>query len=203
MFKAPLVKADSIVPPSFTAFYVGGRCEAWEFDVEKAKKASDGGLTPARRSRCSYNEDGGHKVSVEAMAAQIEENLGIDVDIQPVAQFRIPSRTLDPAAGGLFRFAFGGLPDAERSAGAVAAVHVGRDPAGYSTLAFDEQMELACAGRRGSQGAHPGSRADRARRHGAHPLWYRTQFRVWDSDKWTGVAADFFENPTLADIGAK
>jgi ABC-type oligopeptide transport system substrate-binding subunit len=38
---------------------------------------------------------------------------------------------------------------------------------------------------------------------GLIPLWYRTQFRVFDGAKFAGVAADFFENPTLASIRLK
>ena len=35
------------------------------------------------------------------------------------------------------------------------------------------------------------------------PLWYRSQYRVFDSAKWKGVALDFFENPTLRTVGLK
>ena len=145
MFKAPLVKADSIVPPSFTAFYVGGRCEACEFDVEKAKKwASDGGLTPGTTVSLSYNEDGGHKVSVEAMAAQIEENLGIDVDIQPVAKFRdsIERRSI-PRRAAFSASRSAGYPTPSGLLGPLLLSTSGDNLAGYSNPAFDEQMELA------------------------------------------------------------
>ncbi len=35
------------------------------------------------------------------------------------------------------------------------------------------------------------------------PLWYRTQYRAFDSTKWKNVEMDFFENPTLAVISQK
>lgn len=35
------------------------------------------------------------------------------------------------------------------------------------------------------------------------PTFYRTQYRVFDSAKWTGISLDFFENPTVATISLK
>ena len=35
------------------------------------------------------------------------------------------------------------------------------------------------------------------------PLWYRTQYRVANNDKFTGLSMDFFENPTLAKVRLK
>jgi ABC-type oligopeptide transport system substrate-binding subunit len=35
------------------------------------------------------------------------------------------------------------------------------------------------------------------------PTFYRTQYRVFDSRKWTGVSLDFFENANLAGISLK
>ena len=35
------------------------------------------------------------------------------------------------------------------------------------------------------------------------PLWYRSQYRVFDSAKWTSFKLDFFENPSLATISLK
>jgi oligopeptide transport system substrate-binding protein len=37
----------------------------------------------------------------------------------------------------------------------------------------------------------------------AIPTYNRTQYRVFDSKKWTGVKLDFYENPTLDTIGPK
>jgi oligopeptide transport system substrate-binding protein len=38
---------------------------------------------------------------------------------------------------------------------------------------------------------------------GVIPTYYRTQYRVFDSKKWTGVKLDFFEEPTLETVGLK
>ena len=35
------------------------------------------------------------------------------------------------------------------------------------------------------------------------PLWYRSQYRVVNTAKFTGIDLDFFENPTLAAIKLK
>jgi oligopeptide transport system substrate-binding protein len=35
------------------------------------------------------------------------------------------------------------------------------------------------------------------------PLWYRSQYRVYDAAKWTAFKLDFFENPSLATISLK
>jgi oligopeptide transport system substrate-binding protein len=208
VFKAPLVKADSIIPPSLGEYYEAGSCEACEFDVDRARQwAEDAGLTPGTTVSLAYNEDGGHKVSVEAMAAQIEENLGIEVDLQPVAKFRdMIGKTLDPAASGLFRFAWGAdYPTPSSFLAPLLLSTSGDNLSGYANPAFDEQIELASAAQDDAARKAPILEAQRIALDDMAliPLWYRTQFRVWNSDKWTGVAADFFENPTLADIKAK
>ena len=35
------------------------------------------------------------------------------------------------------------------------------------------------------------------------PTYYRTAYRVFDSNKWTGVGLDFFERPTLETASLK
>jgi oligopeptide transport system substrate-binding protein len=35
------------------------------------------------------------------------------------------------------------------------------------------------------------------------PTWYRTQYRVFDSNRWAAVELDFFEHPTLQTIALK
>jgi ABC-type oligopeptide transport system substrate-binding subunit len=35
------------------------------------------------------------------------------------------------------------------------------------------------------------------------PTFYRTAYRVFDSNKWTGLGLDFFERPTLGTVSLK
>jgi oligopeptide transport system substrate-binding protein len=155
----------------------------------------------------AYNEDGGHKAAMEAVAAQLEENLDITVDLQPVAKFRdMIEKAVPPDASGLFRFAYGAdYPTPMSFLFPLLASTSGDNLSGYANPAYDAQLDLASAAKDDEARKAPIAEAQRIALDDMAliPLWYRTQFRVWDSDKWTGVAADFFENPTLATIKAK
>lgn len=65
-----------------------GACEACAYDPAAAKKLYDGakGL-PGDKLNLAYNADGDHKTWIEAVANQLEENLGIKVTVQPKEQF--------------------------------------------------------------------------------------------------------------------
>jgi len=101
----PLVPSDSLVPPAFPEAYKKGICEACTFNVAKAKEyATKGGLTPGTHVSIAYNVDGGHKAWVEAIAGQLEKNLGIKVDIVEVPKFADLLEKEKPSnASGLFR----------------------------------------------------------------------------------------------------
>ena len=208
VFKAPLEKADSVVPSAFTEYYKKGQCEACEFNVSKAKDwATKGGLNANTTVTFTYSEDSGNQAAVEAIAAQIRTNLGIKVELKPLAKFRdLLGALSDEKASGLFQAAWSADYPTPLTFLQPLLLSTSFDNRGqYANPKFDDQVEKAGEAKDDSARKSPVQAADKIALDDMAliPLWYRTQFRVWDASKWTGVKADFFENPTLATIKAK
>lgn len=208
IFKTPLVKADSIVPPAFEA-YKKLPCEACNFNVAKAKEfATKGGLTASTKVTIAYNEDGGHKAWVDAIVAQLKTNLGVQAEAVPVPKFAdLLNKEQEASASGLFRTGWGAdYPSPVNFLAPLLKTGAGDNRGKYSNKTFDETITKAAAAKTDTDRNKLAADAEKiaiADDMALIPLWYRTQFRVFDSKKWVGLDPDFFENPTLATAGLK
>ncbi|MEV3989326.1 ABC transporter substrate-binding protein [Streptomyces sp. NPDC049837] len=100
--------ADDFINPLVPGYRSGACGAPCTFDPAAAKKAFDaaGGL-PGNKMELGYNADGGHKDWIEAVAAQLEKNLGVDVTVKPFEQFQTILNDLgDKKYSGAFRLAW-------------------------------------------------------------------------------------------------
>ena len=204
----PLVPADSLVPPAFADAYKKGICEACAFNVTKAKEyAAKGGLTAGTKVSIAYNVDGGHKAWVEAIAGQLEKNLGIKIEIVEVPKFAdLLEKEKAANASGLFRSGWSAdFPSPVNFPYPLLGSTSGDNRGHYKNATFDDLLKKASAAKDEKSRADLTQQAEKIAMDemGLIPLWYRTQFRVIDTSKWKNIALDFFENPTLSTISLK
>jgi oligopeptide transport system substrate-binding protein len=199
------------VPPLFKAAYQPGVCDVCDKpDIPRAKSlAMSGGIPPGTAINLAFNTGGGHEAWVQAIQAQLQDNLGLKVNIQPMPFAELLKKEKEDKASGLFRAAWGAdYPTPENFLFpllAKASLPPGDNRGRYVNPKFDDFLAQARA-------------ADESQRAGfikqaekvaigedlaLIPLWYRDQYRVYDASKWTNVRMDFNENPTLSVIGLK
>lgn len=100
--------SDSLVPPSLDS-YVEGSCEACEFNPEEAKKilADDGGFDGTLIIESDSASD---QQLVQAIAKQIQDNLGIKVQMKPMLGTELSERRnsqkLEGSAFGLWGWSY-------------------------------------------------------------------------------------------------
>ena len=73
------------MPPPFKAYFQAGVCDVCDKpDIARAKElASKAGLTPGTKVNLGYNTGGGHEAWVQAVQQQLQDNLGLKVELQP------------------------------------------------------------------------------------------------------------------------
>ncbi|HEV2759476.1 MAG TPA: peptide ABC transporter substrate-binding protein [Acidimicrobiales bacterium] len=208
VYQGFLTPATSFISPPFGQFFQPGVCGDWcKYDPAKAKDlAGRAGLTPGTRLKLAYNNDGGHEPLVQAWKDQLERNLGVVVELDGVPF----AEHLQKRDRGDFDFARAAWttdypsPDgfvtpllktgSEDNDGKYSNPEVDTLLSRQKTLRSDaerekviEDIEKLAIGR------------DLA----LVPTYYRTAYRVFDSNKWTGVGLDFFERPTLETVSQK
>jgi ABC-type oligopeptide transport system substrate-binding subunit len=205
------------VPPVFEDFYQEGLCESCEAqDVDKAKElAAAAGLAPGTKIKLAYNTGAGHEEWIQAVAAQLNEVLGLEAELvgQPFPELLAAQQA--PGATGMFRFAWGAdypTPDNflypllhtdainKDEAGKV----TGDNRARYSNPEFDELVTTARASLDPAERISLNQQAEKIAVDDMAmiPLWNRTQYRL-ASDKFTGIELDFNEDPNLATLSQK
>jgi oligopeptide transport system substrate-binding protein len=205
-------KATSIIPPVMKAYYQPNVCDVCDKpDIERAKQlAASGGLPPGTKVSLAFNTGGGHEAWVQAVKGQLEKNLGLKVDIQPQPFKELLQKEAASNANGLFRAAWSAdYPSGENFLFpllAKASLPPGDNRGRYVNQAFEDS--LAAARKATDDGTRIANiKAAEKQAIGNDlaliPLWYRSQYRVFDSSKWNGVDLDFFENATLATISQK
>jgi oligopeptide transport system substrate-binding protein len=212
VFKGFQTKATSIIPPVMKAFYQPDVCDTCaKPDVAKAKQlAASAGLTPGTKVHLAFNTGGGHEAWVQAVQQQLEKNLGLKVDLQPSPFAELLTKEKANNASGLFRAAWSAdYPSAENFLFPLLSeksLPPGDNRGRYVNKAFDDLLSQA---RKAGDEAQRASLIKQAEKIAIGddmaliPMWYRDQYRAFDSTKWTGVDLDFFENPTLATISLK
>jgi oligopeptide transport system substrate-binding protein len=212
VFKGFQTKATSIIPPALKDFYQPNVCaECDKPDIEKAKSlAASAGIPPGTKVNLAFNTGGGHEAWVQAIQDQLQKNLGLKVDLQPAPFAELLKKEKADNSSGLFRAAWSAdYPSGENFLFPLLSkksLPPGDNRGRYDNPAFDDLLTRA---RKASDDAERVSLIKQAEKIAIGddmaliPLWYRTQYRAFDSTKWKNVEMDFFENPTLAVISQK
>ena len=212
VFSGLQTKATSIIPPPLKDYYSANVCDTCDKpDVEKAKQmAADAGLKPGTKVSLAFNTGGGHEAWVQAVQQQLEKNLGLKVDIQPSPFAELLKKEKADNASGLFRAAWSAdYPSAENFLFPLLSeksLPPGDNRGRYVNKQFDSLLSQARSTSDDGQRASLIKQAEKIAigdDMALIPMWYRDQYRAYDSAKWTGVDIDFFENPTLASISLK
>ncbi len=207
VYQGSLTSATALLSPPFGDYYQAGVCDVCKFDPVKAKElASKGGLTPGTRLKLAYNNDGGHEPLVQAWKDQLEKYLGVVVDLdgRPFAE-HLQQR--DQGDFDIARAAWAAdYPTPDNILFPLLGTGVEDNDGRYSNTAFDTLITKARSPVSGAERKKAIQDAEKiaiGTDLGVIPTYYRTQYRVFDSKKWTGVNLDFFSNPTLDTIGPK
>ncbi len=218
VFKGYQTKATSLLPELFKDYHVPDVCTACTFDVAQAKElATKAGLTPGTKVYFGYNTGFGHEAWTQVVAAQLKANLDLDVQLEGLPFPELLAKEKTSTATGIFRAAWGAdypTPDnylfpllSKNSINPDAKNLVQGDNRGrYDNPAFEALLVKERAAKTTEERAPIIKEAEKIAIGddlALIPLWYRSQYRVWDSSKWTGAKMDFFENPTLATISQK
>jgi len=180
-------------------------------DIPRAKDlAAKAGIPPGTKVSLGFNTGGGHEAWVQAVQQQLETNLGLKVDLQPSPFAELLKKEAASNASGLYRAAWSAdYPSAENFLFpllAKASLPPGDNRGRYVNEKFEESLAAA---RRATDEAGRVTNIKAAEKQAIGedlaliPLWYRSQYRVYDSAKWTAFKLDFFENPSLATISLK
>lgn len=219
VFKGFQTKATSIIPPTFKDYFQEGVCQSCvKQDKTKAKElAAKAGLTPGSKINLSFNTGGGHEEWIQAVSQQLTEVLGLQVNVVGTPFKELLQNEKKPDASGLWRSAWGAdypTPDnflfplmSKKSINPNAAgVARGDNASRYDNPAFDALLVKERAAKTDEERKPIIQEAEKlaiGQDQALIPLWYRTQYRVFDSQKFTGVRMDFFEDPTLSELSLK
>ncbi|MFD3514349.1 ABC transporter substrate-binding protein [Streptomyces sp. NPDC058657] len=218
VFKGMQYASSNIIPPSFKDAYKAGACASCvKQDKEKAKEhAKKAGLNSSSKIVLGYNTGAGHEEWTQAAAKQVEDVLGIKVELKgyPFAQF-LPAQQ-EPNAEGMYRFAWGAdYPTAENFLFPLLATKsINKDEGGkvtgdnrarYSNPKFDSLIDQARATPDDAKRNQMYKDAEKVALddQAMIPMFLRTQFRLVNTDKFAGASMDFFEDPSLAEISLR
>lgn len=211
VFKGLQTKATSIVPPPFKDYYQANVCSSCTFDLAKAKDlANKGGLKPGTHVSFLFNTGGGHEAWTQAVKQQLETNLGLVVDYNGIPFRELLVKEAAADATGIYRAAWSAdYPSPDnflRPLLSKQSLPPGDNRGRYDNPAFDKLLDQGQAAKDDATKIKAVKDAEKLAidtDQALIPLWYRTQYRLVNSEKFTGVDMDFFENPTLAKIKLK
>jgi oligopeptide transport system substrate-binding protein len=207
VYQGSLTPATAFLPPPFGDLHQDGVCGDCKLDVAQAKDlAAKGGLTPGTHLRLLYNNDGGHEAFVQAVKDQLERALGVVVDLDGVP-FAESLLKRDAGEFDIARAGWGSdYPTVENFLFPVLGSQSEDNDGRYSSAQVDALILKLRAEKSADERAKAAQEAERiaiGQDQAIIPTFYRTVYRVFDSDKWAGVEIDFFENPTVATISLK
>jgi oligopeptide transport system substrate-binding protein len=218
VFKGSQTPADSLVPPVFTEAYQPGVCGNCKFDLDEAKKlAKEAGLTEGTELNFQFNADAGHDEWTAAVKEQLENNLGLKVNISSVQFTDLLNNEQQPGASGIYRAAWGAdypTPGnflepllSTKAIGATATEPTTGDNRGrYSNKKFDDLIDEANGEKDEAKRVSLYQQAEKIAigdDQALIPLWNRTQHRLANTSKFINLRMDFSENPDLFEISIK
>jgi oligopeptide transport system substrate-binding protein len=215
LFGSTREPATSLLSPWFGDAYSAEVGAGYvEFDLDAARLyAKEAGLVEGTRIDLAYNTGAGHDRWTAAIGEQLRTGLGLDVRLLEMTGRELLDHRTSAAASGLCRagwaydyptpdnLLFPLLHSSCTSPDADGVAH-GDNEGRYVSAEFDAAVDHA----RSLQGGAAQAEAWRAAERIAVadlaliPLWYRTEYRVFAADRFTGLDLDFFGNPTLAAV---
>lgn len=141
VFSGTRSPADDFINPAIDG-YRQGACKACTYDPNAAKALYEKAKGPATLE-LGYNSDGPHKEWIEAVANNLETNLGVKVNVKTFEKFQAILDELDAKTyKGLFRMGWAiDYPSAENYLApifATGAIETGSNYGGYSNKKFDD-----------------------------------------------------------------
>ncbi|MFI8259474.1 ABC transporter substrate-binding protein [Streptomyces sp. NPDC085665] len=104
IFQGTRKPADDFISPIVPGYRRGALGEAGTYNPTKAKALfQQAGGVPGNKLELGYNEDGGHKEWIEAVAAQLKANLGVEATAKP---FQSAAALIDDVKSQKFKGAF-------------------------------------------------------------------------------------------------
>jgi oligopeptide transport system substrate-binding protein len=208
VYQGSLTSATALVPPPAGDFHQPDACgEFCTYDPARAKElAVRGGLAPGARLKLSYNIDGGNEPLVQAWKDQLERNLGVVVELDG-APFGEQLEKWGRGDFDIARSAWGSdYPTADSFL--YPLLHSGADDnlGKYENAEFDALLLKGRAQKNEADRVTTMKQAEKlavGQDMAAIPTFYRTQYRVFNSKKWTGVGLDFFEHATVETISLR
>ncbi|TQJ52611.1 peptide/nickel transport system substrate-binding protein/oligopeptide transport system substrate-binding protein [Streptomyces sp. SLBN-115] len=211
--------SSSLVPAALPTSYQPGICASClKQDPAKAKAhAKAAGLEPGDPLKLTFNAGAGHEDWIQAAGKQIEEVLGLDVEIEGLPSKQVFEGEQSPDATGLFRYSWGAdyptpdsylyplLDSASINRGADGSV-VGDNRARYSNPAFDALIGKARATTDEKQRIAIYKQAEKVAMDDMAliPTFTRTEYRVVRTDRFDGLDdINFGETPNLENISLK
>lgn len=200
--------ASSLIPPSFNAVYQPRVCTACSFNAAKAKEhATRAGLNPGTRIKFSYPTGQDQEPEVEAVARQLEVNLGLRVELVPLPFKEFLQEARSPGASGLFVSGwFADYPTPDNFLYPLLSSHSlppGDNFSRYENPAFDALLDQARAASSESERLRLYREAERlaiGEDLAAIPIRYSTEYRVFNAEKWANVKLGFFVTPDFSAI---
>ncbi|RNF83429.1 peptide ABC transporter substrate-binding protein [Streptomyces botrytidirepellens] len=215
LFHGRRTPAHSLLSPWFGGAHApAGDDDPTAFDPEAARAAAlRAGLPSGSVVDFAVNTGAGHEGWTSAIAESLHQVLGWDVRLRVTDARGLVDHRTSEAASGLCRAAWAcdyGTPDnmlypllhssctAPDADGTAHGDNEGR----YVNSEFDAALTRAraCTDPEGRNVEWRLADAIATRDLALIPLWYRTDQRVFDADRLTGVAIDFDGNPTLTTV---
>jgi oligopeptide transport system substrate-binding protein len=219
VFKGFQTPASAIVPPSFKDSYQANACPACKFDPEQAKKlAQEAGLVPGTALKFQFNTGGGHEGWTLAVKDQLEKNLGLKVEYGGVPFTDLLKNQQQPHASGIFRLTWGADYPAQSnflqplfSTESIGETDLNKPSTGdniqrYSNPKVDELLKKGAATKDDAERIKIYQEVERiavGEDQALIPVFQRFQFRLVNSDKFTNLRMNFFEDPDFPIISLK
>lgn len=219
VFQNSVTPATSFIPPLFKDSYQPGVCDVCKHDPEQAKKlAEEAGLTPGTELNFQFNPGAGHEGWTAEIKQELEKTLGLKVNYTGVPFNDMLDNEKQPNSTGIYRARWGfDYPTPSNgmqpllSTQAIGttdpnAPATGDNRGRYSNKAFDDLLERAAKTK------------DEAERNKLYkeaekiafgddlaliPIYLSQQHRLINTDKFTNIRFNFFEDPDLPAISLK
>jgi oligopeptide transport system substrate-binding protein len=219
VFKGFQTPATAIVPPSFKDAYQPDACDACKYDPEQAKKlAQEAGLTPGTALKFQFNTGAGHEAWTLATKDQLEKTLGLKVEYNGVPFKDLLKNQQQPHATGIFRLAWGADYPLQSnflqplfSTESIGETDLNKPSTGdnvgrYSNPKFDELIKKAAATKDEAERIKLYKEAEKlavGTDQALIPMFQRFQFRLVNTEKFTNLRMNFFEDPDFPIISLK
>lgn len=218
VFKGSQTPATGMLPPALKSTYKPGNCDACTFNLDEAKKlAKEAGLKEGTELNFQFNVDAGHEEWTAAVKDQLQTNLGLKVNLGGVQFSDMLNNEQQPGATGIFRAAWSlDYPTGENMLAPLLATDAigakanepttGDNRGRFSDKKFDDIIKEGRATKDEADRIKHWQDAEKVAINDEMaliPLWYRTQHRLANTQKFMNMRMDFGENPDLYEISIK